>query len=279
MSFSVNEAGLLQGNKVKHDIVDKHSGPFEQELPDMLVMHYTAGSSLAGAVSHLKKPGISASAHLVIDRDGSIVQLVEFNKKAWHAGNSRYMNRIGINQYSIGIEMVNAGPMRKAGDEYISNFGKRYTSKDVVEAIHRNESTPRFWHIYEEEQISRTFEVCETLVPHFSIQHVVGHEEISPSRKTDPGPAFPLEQLRARLLSKRSEDGADHTVDIGLKKFDQGIVTASLLNFRDAPSPNGRLLRDPLSAGTPVSIIKERHGWYQIKLEQVGWVKKEYIQI
>lgn len=279
MNYSVDEKGLLQGDKVKYELVDKHSGPFGDRLPDMIVMHYTAGSSLDGAVSHLKNPQVQASAHLVIGQDGRIVQLVEFANKAWHAGRSRYQNRIGINQYSIGIEMDNAGPMKRVGNEYMADFGRRYPATEVVEATHRNESAARFWHTYTEAQIGCAFAVCAALVAHYGIQHIVGHEEIAPGRKTDPGPAFPLDKLRNQLLEPRSEDAPDRGVDLTPQQFQPAVVTASSLNFRDEPAANGRLLREPLPAGTPLKILKERYGWYQVKLEQVGWVKKEYVRL
>lgn len=276
MSYTVDNNGLLQGKKVKHSLVNKHSGAFPINLPDMLVMHYTAGSSLDGAVSHLLNPRVKASAHLVIGRDARIVQLVEFTKKAWHAGNSKYLDRKGLNQYSIGIEMDNAGPLKPAGSKFISDFGKYYLPEEAIEAKHRNETSPRFWHTYTQEQIDATREVCEVLIEHFAIKYLVGHEEIAPLRKTDPGPAFPLDKFRAQLLENRSE--IEPEIDENaFAQYEKGVVTTSLLNFRDSPSINGQRLREPLPAGTPLTIIKERNGWYQVKHEQIGWVKKDYV--
>lgn len=220
MSYSVDNNGLLQGRKVKHKLVNKHSGAFAANLPDMLVMHYTAGSSLDGAVSHLMNPRVQASAHLVIGRDAHIVQLVEFSNKAWHAGRSKYLDRKGLNQYSIGIELDNAGPLKAAGSKFISDFGKYYDPDEVIEATHRNESAPRFWHAYTEEQLECVRDVCEVLIERFTIKTLVGHEEIAPQRKSDPGPAFPLNKFRAQLLESRLEDEAepDEIASVSLKK-------------------------------------------------------------
>lgn len=275
MNYSVDKKGLLQGDKVQHALVNKHSGPFGAKLPDMIVMHYTGGSTMEGAVAHLKNPQVQASAHLVIGQDGRIVQLVEFGNIAWHAGKSSYQNRSGINQYSIGIEMDNAGPMKRVGDEFMADFGGRYKAAQVVEATHRNETAPRYWHTYSEAQISCVFAVCTALVAHYGIKHVVGHEEIAPGRKTDPGPAFPLDKLRAYLLEARSEDAPDPVIHAPRA----GIVTASSLNFRAAPRANSRQLREPLPADTPLQILEERNGWYHVKLEQEGWVKKEHVRV
>jgi N-acetylmuramoyl-L-alanine amidase len=276
MSYSVDDKGLLQGNKVEHKLVDKHSGKFATNFPDMLVMHYTAGSSLDGAVSHLLNPNVKASAHLVIGRDARIVQLVEFTNRAWHAGKSKYLDRSGINRYSIGIELDNAGPLKASGNKFISDFGKHYSANDVIEATHRNETTSRFWHTYTEEQLECVSDVCETLIEHYAIETLVGHEEIAPLRKTDPGPAFPLDKFRSRLLENRSEIQIEPE-GVAFNQFEKGVVTASALNFRDSPSKTGKLLSEPLSGGTPLTIMREKNGWYQVKYELTGWVKKDFV--
>lgn len=279
MTYSINNDHLLAGLKVTTALTTKHSGDFDGQLPDTIVIHYTGGSTLEGAVSHLSKAKIQASAHLVIGRDQAITQLVDFNKKAWHAGKSQHLNRKGLNHYSIGIEIVNAGPLTKTGDGFIASFGKNYPASEVIEATHRNESTPRYWHTYSEPQLSCVFSICEALCERYDIQHILGHEEIAPGRKSDPGPAFPLEKLRSELLENRSEDMEDNSVDLSMQQLDQGIVKASSLNFRESPQANARLLREPLPGGMPVSILSERDGWYKIKIEQLGWVKKEFIQL
>lgn len=81
--------------------------------PIYLIIHYTAGTSLSGAVSWFQSPEAKASAHLIIDRDGAVVQMVAFNRRAWHAGKSRWGNLEGMNGYSIGVELVNAGVLEK----------------------------------------------------------------------------------------------------------------------------------------------------------------------
>ena len=67
-------------------------------------------------------------------------------------------------------------------------------------AVHRNESTPTFWHRYTAEQIEKVFDVCAELRDFYGIFAIVGHEEIDRKRKVDPGPAFPLEKLRDRVI-------------------------------------------------------------------------------
>ena len=168
-----------------------HGDTFSSGQPDTIIIHYTAGSSGKSSIRTLCDPNSKASAHVVVDKDGTITQLVPFNTIAWHAGRSSYNGRTGFNKYSIGIEIDNAGPLTKTGTGYTSWFGRRYPESDVIEAVHRNGTKPGFWHRYEEEQISAVQTLCEALVDTYQITSILGHEEIAPARKQDPGPAFP----------------------------------------------------------------------------------------
>ncbi|HSJ09959.1 MAG TPA: N-acetylmuramoyl-L-alanine amidase, partial [Longimicrobiales bacterium] len=75
--------------------------------PEYLVIHYTAGRSLQESVDWLARKESKASAHVVVGRDGTIVQQVPFDIVAWHAGASTWEGRVGLNNCSIGIELDN----------------------------------------------------------------------------------------------------------------------------------------------------------------------------
>ena len=77
--------------------------------PRYLVIHYTAAASAQRAVEWLTNINSNASAHLVISREGEITQLVPFDTVAWHAGASSWEGLEGLNKYSIGVELDNAG--------------------------------------------------------------------------------------------------------------------------------------------------------------------------
>lgn len=276
---------ILSGDMVEYVATsNKDSGPFNDGLPDTLVIHYTAGRSLESSVDTLRDPNVKASAHLVIGRDGKIVQLIPFNKIAWHAGASEWDGRTGLNKYSIGIEIDNAGLLTKSGEKYKTWFGTTISADDVFYGMHRNQSSPAYWHEYTEKQIQVVFDVCRVLRDKYGITTIVGHEEISPGRKVDPGPAFPLDKLRSLLLEDRSVDDGERPAVEGPGASDTapgktGIVTASSLNFRSAPAFNADTISEPLKYGTKVIVLKEQDGWYQIHIQQTGWVKKDYIKI
>ena len=198
---------LLTGNNVDFQKSPNISGKFKSGLPDSIIIHYTAGRSRESSVRSLTTPSSKASAHIVLGRDEKITQLIPFNTIGWHAGQSSYEGRVGFNQYSIGIEIDNPGLLTRAGDKYLAWFGKDYPESEVIKAIHRNESVARYWHRYTEWQIEACQQICELLIEKYNIKTILGHEEISPKRKIDPGPAFPLDKFREKIFeTDRSED-------------------------------------------------------------------------
>jgi N-acetylmuramoyl-L-alanine amidase len=279
MKFSIPDRVRLQGPDTQFlPTQGKDSGAYAAGLPDMIVIHYTAGKDLASAVKTLQDPSVKASAHLVVGRDGAVRQLIPFDRIAWHAGVSEYQGRSNLNRCSLGIEIDNAGRLEKSGDRYKAWFGQFYPESEVFIGTHRNESRETPWHAYTMDQIDTVFEICRALVQVFGIKHIVGHEEIAPKRKTDPGPAFPLDDLRRLLFEDRG--AAEETAPVpapGGMAVRQGKVLPANLNFRGSPAPNGELLGPPLSGGTTLDILEERDGWYKVKVQRVGRVKKEFV--
>ncbi len=171
--------------------------------PIYLIMHYTAGPTLEGAVSWFLNPTAQASAHVVIGRDGQIVQMVPFNKMAWHAGKSSWGLLESMNRYSIGIELVNAGKLRKRADGKWINWANNVIPEDeATVATHKDETSPAGWQEYTQLQIDTAIKVASTLNITYQFTDVLGHEDISPKRKVDPGPLFPLDSFRSLVLGR-----------------------------------------------------------------------------
>ncbi len=265
---------LLRDNNIAVENSPNQGGEL---LPDTIVIHYTAGPSATSAIREMMNRERKVSAHLVVDLDGSITQLVPFNRIAWHAGKSRHKDRVNLNRFSIGIEIVNAGRLDKTGSTYTSWFGRKYPEEEVFIGIHRNEDFLTAWHRYTEEQITVTGDLCELLVSHYNISFILGHEEISPGRKIDPGPAFPLDKLRDRILNldPRDEDAGEDEV---VEEPGEGMVTASKLNIRSNPTISQNLVAKPLPRGTKVTILKRKNGWYKVSTTIEGWVSSKFIK-
>lgn len=158
-------------------IIDCPSPNFdERKLPiTMVVLHYTGMQDAPSAFHRLTDPEAKVSAHYMINEDGQVVRLVEESKRAWHAGASYWRGITDVNSASIGIELVNPG----------HEFGYRP---------------------FPEPQMAALVTLMMTIVPHYAITrgNVVGHSDIAPARKDDPGELFDWERLaRLRLALPR----------------------------------------------------------------------------
>jgi N-acetylmuramoyl-L-alanine amidase len=134
--------------------------------PDMIVLHYTGMQSGEAALARLRDPQAKVSAHYVVEEDGRIFRLVAEERRAWHAGVSFWKGRTGVNGVSIGVEIVNPG----------HEWGYRpFPGAQVAAVIALLDDIRGRWTI-EDNQI-------------------VGHSDVAPERKEDPGELFPWKQL------------------------------------------------------------------------------------
>jgi N-acetylmuramoyl-L-alanine amidase len=135
-------------------------------LPDMILLHYTGMPDADGAITKLCTAGTDVSAHYVVLEDGRIVQCVPEAKRAWHAGISSWAGDEDINSCSIGIEIVNRGH-----DWGYPDFPSR--------------------------QIAAVTALCRGIILRRNIpsQRVLGHSDVAPARKKDPGEKFPWHSL------------------------------------------------------------------------------------
>ncbi len=181
----------LTDNRVKHLSCSKNQIPILSH--EAIIIHYTASSNAVAAAEYLANPKKNVSAHIVIARNGSIHQIVPFNIQAWHAGRSNLGHLINLNRYSIGIELDNAGKLHKENDQYVSWFGKIYEPDEVH--IHNPGPAETYWHKFQVEQLHALVELIKSLKEQYDIKTILGHNDIT-KRKVDPGPAFPMQEIR-----------------------------------------------------------------------------------
>ena len=189
--FGSDESGVPfvaspnKGARVKHKYV---------------VVHYTAMPDVRAAIRQLTDSASGVSAHAVVSRDGRVTQLVGFDEVAFHAGQSNWKGDEDLNKCSIGIELDNAGRLERVDGRWRAWFGGQSSEADVVEATHKNGTQPSGWHVYTPAQIDATLQLVRVLVKEFDLADIIGHDDISPGRKWDPGPAFPIERFRSQVF-------------------------------------------------------------------------------
>ncbi len=242
--------------------------------PRFLVMHYTAGRDADSSIRWLTRSDARASAHLVIARDGAITQLVPFDRVAWHAGPSRWQGVSGLNRHSIGIELDNAGQLERKGGRWRAWFGAAYSDEEIMEAPLRGSGRMCGWHLYTPEQLDVALEASRAIIHAYGLQELLGHDDISPGRKFDPGPAFPMGSFRAKLFGREEDDSPTY-------------VTTVNLNIRRGPGTHhDRLDVGPLPKGTPLEVLREDGSWRQVNVrgeiqgqrDIQGWVHGDYIR-
>jgi len=160
-----------------------------------LVMHFTSGATARSSVEFWKSPEAKgACAHVIIDRDGTVYQCRPFNRTCGHAGKSTWrdpktgIRYDGLNACGIGIELANAG------DD--DSLARKWSRMPLLKARHKNGGPVCEWERFTAEQLAACEAVSKALVARYRLDDVVGHDDIAPDRKNDPGPAFPMEKLR-----------------------------------------------------------------------------------
>lgn len=154
-----------------------------------LIIHYTGMQSARVSLKRLKDPKSKVSCHYLIERNGSINRMVDDNKVAWHAGKSKWKNKMDLNKYSIGIEIQNKGHFIK-----YQNFPKK--------------------------QIFSLIKLIKILMKKYRIrrENILGHSDIAPLRKLDPGEKFPWNFLNKKGVAIWYPKPNLKNFDIELKK-------------------------------------------------------------
>ncbi len=169
-----------------------------------LLLHYTGMRTAGAAIARLRDPAAKVSAHYVVDEDGTVFRLVAEEKRAWHAGVSFWRGVSGLNDASIGIEIVNPG----------HEFGYR---------------------AFPERQMAAVTALCRDILgrwPGISPRDVVGHSDIAPDRKQDPGELFGWRALAAAGVGLWSEAPAppgDLLADLAAIGYDTRLAARDVI--------------------------------------------------
>lgn len=250
--------------------------------PTLIVLHYTAsgGEDGQGDADYLSRASARASAHVVVGRNGSIDQIVPFNKKAWHAGVSSYNGRDNVNDFSIGIEIDNWG--------WLTN-GKSHSGQVVPEQFRFSgtRSGHSQWEAYREEQLQAVKEVVQSICDNYPITDIVGHEDIAPGRKQDPGPALDkfMEDLKQihfderQLAPKPKEPTPTPTPAKKASSEGGSKKTTTAVRLRTAPNRTSTTIA-VLDKGRAVKELQRDvyPGWSKVQVgNRTGFLANQYI--
>lgn len=250
--------------------------------PKLIVLHDTAsGLDTNGPVSWLCNPTAKASAHFVVGRGGAanndLWQLAKTNIKTWHAGKSKYEGVSNVNNFSIGIEIVNPGWLtsKDGGKTVTFSTGKptwdakRYGAQQVTDDAHPGKY---WWMPYTMEQIDTVIAMCRAMVAAYpSIKGITTHWHISPGRKVDTNPLFPLERVRSSVFTNRGPitniptsptveekiipPGLPPAIDEKDAQFEYDAVATANLNLRPWPDSPNRL--GVIKKDAPIDFIRQ----------------------
>ncbi len=271
--------GILQG--VPFIKSPNHGGTI---TPKFITCHYTAGWTAASAISTLTNPSAQVSAQFVIDRDGSITQLVSCEQRAWHAGPSAFMGYKDLNTHAIGLEFVNPGYIKRSGSGYVDSTGKAIPAARLQGYdLSLEQAHPRLgggkvvWPAYTKAQLDAGRELLKAICDAYNILGVCSHEEIDTRGwKTDPGPNFPIGEFKtlADRYEGRAAGGPSPSPTA------RATVTASALNGREQPSTSAPIVA-LLHANDNVTILEDRGDWCLVsggKLARPVWVADKYLK-
>lgn len=258
--------------------------------PEIVILHDTAGRLEKGnsAAYLASKNSGQVSVHFVVERDGSVTQLAPTNRQTNHAGKSSYHGRSGCNAFAIGIEIVNPGRMTAGAD----GFARAWWGQDFNVALMdvRAAKTPEhgdgLWMTYTEAQISVVTELLRCLfagIP--TLKDITTHWYVSPGRKVDPNPLFPLDQLRAAVLGPDEPEDAEieqASIEAPVQGLMVQIETPSdTLNMRRWPNFDNPNVIGRIPDGAIVPVIRSGtfggRDWDLVLYGgQQGWIVSRY---
>ncbi|MDK3072746.1 N-acetylmuramoyl-L-alanine amidase [Sedimentitalea sp. JM2-8] len=250
--------------------------------PQIVILHDTAsGLTPDSAARYLRDNDRGVSVHFVIEHDGSVVQQVPVNRRANHAGRSSYHGRENCNDFSIGIEIVNPGRMMPYNDAKAQTwYGEVFAiSMRGIQEVATPEHGHGLWMPYTGAQIDTVIDLLQALFNGVqTLRDITTHWYVSPGRKTDPNPLFPLEQVRSIIFGREDPRDVEANASVVAGRDDHVRITTpgDSLNLRRWPSFNPNVIA-AIPHDTIVPVLRRGefagHEWLCVRYGgHEGWI-------
>ena len=247
--------------------------------PKYIVIHFTTGTRMESTIAHFRNELSGVCTHLLIGRDGRVVQFLPFDKIAFHAGYSWWERDSSLNRFSIGIELDNAGFLKESSEGW-KRKNTLIPNEKVKLATHWRESRDRGWEKFTKAQLQVTLDIVRALKERYgSIVEILGHDEVNLRERLDPGPLFPMERFRKKLFGRKKPLVAEFEINRPSDLYTN--VEGNLPNVRQ------RLHDALLPAKSVVRVLKEVGNWSLVNVIQssesgvrktTGWIRSNSME-
>ncbi len=212
---------------------------------------------------------VESPAHVLINRDGLVSQFIPFNEKADQPLDGSWDGMKDLASRSVIVMFENYGRLEKNGDHFIASCGSKVDTSDVFTGIHQNEESLSYWQKFTESQVLVAEKIIRCLTSTYQVKYILGYEEVSPGLQTDPGPAFPLEIMRRKIMK---ETIVDQSEELSVINIAQQVDLSSIINnqhIEDGEKKDAKI----------VNIRRKSGGWYKVNIDLGGFIKEEWVSI
>jgi N-acetylmuramoyl-L-alanine amidase len=282
---AVNQKHYLTANKGRRfqEIVP-HPNGYRSDVtnpePKYIIIHFTTGTRMESTISHFKNPSAGVSTHLLIGRDGRVIQFIPFDHIAHHCGYSWWERQTNINNMSIGIELDNAGLLRRGMHGTWLQRKIEIPAKKVKQAVHwkqyKANDPKRYpgWEKFPKVQLDVLLNILKALVKKYpSIEEILGHDDVNLRNRYDPGPLFPMTSFRKKLFERRNPKVTVYKITKETELYG---------NFKGMlPNTKQSAFDTPLPAKSEVRVIREENDFSLVSviksqnpsIKGTGWVQ------
>jgi len=298
--LSVKSHYLVDGHGRRFQEITPHANGYKStpplDKPLFIVMHFTTGTKVESTISHFKDASSKVSTHLLIGRDGRVIQFLPFDKVAHHCGYSYWERLSNLNYHSIGIELDNAGLLQR-NRETGGWLSRKITIPDdrVEQKVSWKQyqaSDPKQfpgWEKFTDVQLKVALNVVKALKERYgSIQDILGHEDVNINNRYDPGPLFPMSDFRNVLFGREDANmeiftiHGDEDTDLYANTIDGRKPNTNSTTY-NGTVPEGTIVRtnqtDENSGMSLVTVVKIKKGSKSAKAGKKGGKKNKKSEI